>query len=93
MSKAHSKTPEIIRLWKLNLSKAEIARVVGCTKANVVQTIRRHLAWDNRVEMLSQEHHDWLVSQASKNYTPPAIMARALLIDAIEEAMQKDKAA
>ena len=89
-ARPHSKTPEIIRLWKLNLSKTDIARLVGCTKANVTQTIRRHLAWDNRVEGLSETHHEWLVKQASRNYTPPAVMARALLIDAIEEAMAKE---
>lgn len=91
--KAGSKTPEIIRLWKENVPKTEIARITGCTKANVTQTIRRHLAWDNRVEMLTEEHHNWLVAQARKTYTNPAVMARALLVDAIEEAMSKEKAA
>lgn len=88
-----SKTPEIIRLWKQGLTKTEIAQVTGCTKANVTQTIRRHLSWDNRVEMLAEEHHNWLVAQARKTYTAPAVMARALLVDAIEEAMSKENAA
>jgi hypothetical protein len=87
-----SKTPEIIRLWKQNLTKTEIAQITGCTKANVTQTIRRHLAWDNRVEMLTEEHHNWLIRQAAKSFTSPAVMARAMLTDAIDEAMQKEDA-
>ena len=90
--RAHSRTPEIIRLWKAHFPRAEIAKQLKCSKSNVTQAIKRHLAWDNRVEMLTEEHHNWLIRQAAKSFTSPAVMARAMLTDAIDEAMQKEQA-
>lgn len=89
--KEGSKTPEIIDLWKQNKSLREIATAVGCTKANVIGAIRRHMIWNNRVECLPPDYHDWLLRAASKTNTSPSVMARALLIDAIEEAMETEK--
>lgn len=84
-----SLTPEIVRLWKQNYSLTQIAQMVGCTKPNVVHAIARSQIWNSRVDRLPEEHHDWLVKAASKINAPPAAMARALLIDAIEEAMME----
>jgi len=90
--RAHSRTPEIIRLWKAHFPRAEIAKQLKCSKSNVTQAIKRHLAWDNRIATLTDEHHAWLVRQATKSSTPPSVMARAMLTDAIDEAMQKEQA-
>lgn len=86
--KVGSKTPEIIDRWKQNQSLREIATAVGCTKANVIGAIRRHMVWNNRVECLPPDYHDWLIREASKTHTSPAVYARALLIDAINDAME-----
>lgn len=88
-----SKTPEIIRLWKLNHTKAEIARLVGCTRANVTKAIQKHLGWDNRVEALSDKHHAALMRLADRAYTTPDDMARKLLVIAIEDALANGRKA
>lgn len=88
MFRPRSKAPRILELWAEGKSLREIASEVGCTKANVVATVRRHRLWNNRVDNLPDEYHDWLIRKASMAQTPASVFARALLIDAINDAME-----
>jgi hypothetical protein len=75
-------------LREQGLSKSEIARRVGCTPGNVVNTIKRELDWDGRtISALTERDIGFVVLEAEKHNVSPRIMARALLVDAIQQAM------
>lgn len=89
---ADSKSPEIVRLWRSGVkSRTEIARRVGCSMSNVRKVIMRHVpeyTTPIMVSGLTVDQVKWLEAEASKSGVTPDVMARALLIDAIEEARQ-----
>lgn len=79
-----SLTQDILRLYSDGLSRAEIARQLGCSPANVSITIKRHGEWDQTVRGLSVEHQHWLVQRARKVRQHPGAMAARLLAEIID---------
>lgn len=89
-------TTEIIRLaQEEGLNVSAIARRVGCSAPNVSKTLNRHdveaksvrpNAVATHISVLSVEHRRWLMGEARKIKANWRDLARAMLIDAIEEA-------
>lgn len=95
--KSSTKSHDIIALWQSGvINKTEIARRVGCTSVNVHKTLKRHAPayttslrrMNFNVHGLPDDQIEWLEAEASRSGVTPEVMARALLIDAIEEARQ-----
>lgn len=82
-------TPQIIELHGQGLSVKAIAHAVGCSAPNVVRCLQRHTRWDCVVAGLPKELEDWLLAEARRSRASPAIVARAMLVDAINEAMEE----
>jgi hypothetical protein len=96
--KANTKAHEIIRLWRDGVrSPSEISRRVGCTVPNTVKTLARHVPEYTphkkprvvRVVGLPKDDMRWLESEAKANGVEIDQMARAMLVDAIEEARNR----
>lgn len=82
-------TAEIIRLHNEGVSQHEIARRLGCTQPNVWVAIRRHLGGGPiRISVLSKEQMNWLRNQASRQRVRVNDLARAMLVDAVCDAME-----
>lgn len=81
---------DILRLkTEDKLSTTEIAHRLGCSIANVSQTLLHHAQRDFRIAALPPDHYLWLESEARRADVRPAEMARCMLIDAIYEAMEE----
>lgn len=79
-----SKTREILRLHTEGVHQAEIARLVGCSPANVSLTIKRHGVWDHTVRGMPHKHQEWLLQRAKKLRVHPGDMAARLLMEIID---------
>lgn len=80
-------TFEILRLRAQSMSTSAIAKTVGCSAQHVAMTLRRNKLTNNGFyALLPGEHFAWLQAEAERNGVRVQDMARALLIDAIEEA-------
>lgn len=84
-----SLTPQILELHGQGLSVKAIARAVGCSSPNVVTCLQRHTRWNGNVAGLPPRLEDWLLAEARRSRASPAIVARAMLVDAINEAMEE----
>lgn len=92
--RAGSLTPEIIRLAQEGLSRREIARRVGCAHPNVYKTLVRFgviaptkplPAVVTKISVLSDDDRIWLREEAKRMNVSWRDLARALLVDAINE--------
>lgn len=81
---------DILRLYSDGLSRAEIARQLGCSAANVSTTIKRHGVWDHTVHGITYEKQEWLIERAKKLRVHPGDMAARLLSEIIEMYMSGD---
>lgn len=93
-ARAGSLTPEIIRLAKEGVDRREIARRVGCAPPNVYKTLVRYgvilparplPAVVTKISLLSDEYRIWLKEEAKRMRVNWRDLARALLVDAINE--------
>lgn len=78
------KTREILKLYSDGLSRAEIARQLNCSAANVSIAISRHGVWDHSVRGLPRDHQEWLLDRAKKMRIHPGDMAARLLAEIID---------
>lgn len=88
-----SKSPQIVELYNSGLHPADIARVVECSRSNVHKSLRRHLDRKDeirnahtRVSPLALKDMMWLQDEARRLNISSADLARAMLVDAINEA-------
>lgn len=79
-----SLTRDILKLYSDGLSRAEIARQLKCSPANVSIAIKKHGVWDHTVRGLPLEHQQWMLDRARKIRQHPADMAARLLMEIIE---------
>jgi predicted transcriptional regulator len=78
------RTEKILELYKRgSMTHEEIAREVGCTRANVTQTIARQRAWRGRIAPLSNADQTWMIEEAARRKMPIEHLARKLLVEAI----------
>ena len=79
------RTKMILELYKRGtMTHAEIATAVGCTRANVSQTIARQRAWRGRIAPLSNADQTWLIEEAERRKMPIEHLARRLLVESIK---------
>lgn len=78
----------IIELHKKGLRNAEIGRQIGCSRAYVSAVIKGAFGWTGFVPALGEQHQAWLQREAKKANVEPELLVRAILIDAIDEAME-----
>lgn len=78
------KTREIQRLFSEGMSRAEIARQVKCSPANVSITLKRHGHWDKAVRGMPLEYESWLTERARTMRVNPGDMAARLLMEIID---------
>ena len=92
-----SKSDKILGLYEGGMAPSDIAGIVGCTRSNVHKSIQRHCGGAKsprygltRVSLLPPDDLEWLHAEAHRLGAPIGDIARALLIDAIEEARHGD---
>lgn len=82
-------TPRIVALAHQGYSRNEIARQLGCTGPNVAAVLRRHTTGEGLGQMikvkLEAEYRAWLLAEAAKSGVTASEMARAIIVDAINE--------
>lgn len=94
-----SLTPRILKMYAEGISQRKISQTLGCSETNVNQAIRREKArlegkpmpnvvvtrpWAGRIAPLVTDHVAWLEAEAKRAGTTPDVIARSLLVDAIE---------
>lgn len=80
--KRQSLRDEILAHYGQGKGTREIARLVGCTPANVTMTIRRSISWNGTISPpLPPRVTEWIMNQAAIVDTTPAKVARQILID------------
>lgn len=89
--KAGSKAPEILRLWDEGLPIRDIAKRAGCSEPNVCMAIKRHGAAGLTVPAVHYTVYRWLETEGRKSRVAPGEIARAILIDAFNDAKEKIK--
>ena len=82
-------TLSIIKLHAEGRTKSEIARLMGCTWQHVNHVLRREREPQMTVAALPEPKASWLATEAARAGVSVGVMARAMLIDAIEEEMDK----
>lgn len=86
-----ARAERILELYMAGLNCAEIARRVGCSRVNAFNVVRYYVKWNHRVAPLPDAQREWMLREAEKIGAKPEVMARALLVDAINEAMEKSE--
>lgn len=82
-------TAVILQLSREGVGTNQIARSLGCSSANVSQTLKRYGAHRLVVAALPENLNKWLALEAARSGVSASVMARAMLVDAIEEEMKK----
>ena len=92
---ARSKVPDIVALLHQGFSYREIANKIGCTTAYVCAVKVKHISGPVRfaVAGLHPEHLIVLRSMAISSGVTTAEIARSLLIDSINDEIDKNNAA
>jgi hypothetical protein len=86
----------ILELFHAGFKAPEIARRVGCTRTNVWRTIHRHVStkrgyqWNGYVGALPPKCLAWLEREVKRTKATAAEVTAALLVDAIEQAIEED---
>jgi len=87
-----SRTPRILELYASGMTPAEIARLLQCSHVNVNHTLQRHGATRGAVRILldtlTDSNWHWLEAEARRLNITTIELARAMLVDAINEAME-----
>lgn len=84
--KRQSLRNEIVRLYEAGKTVTEIAKELGCTKANVSLTIKRALSWNQTISPpLPESIVSWIMDEAARQDKSPAVVARELLIKAYND--------
>ena len=86
-------TPRIIDLYRDGLAVADIAVLVGCSRSNVHKALKRHdiegygeRRAHTQISPLPRDLLRWLREEAARINVNTRDLARAILVDAIEEA-------
>lgn len=80
------KAHDMIAMRRAGHSFRAIGAAFGCTGSAVYQAIRRASTWNGFVGEIDDSYRIWIENEAVKTRTNPATVAKALLIDAIEDA-------
>lgn len=78
------KTDEILRLFKAGHTKAEVARLTKCTRANVTLTIKRWMKWDGTIEPLPHRYRLWIMDEAEVLGIDPKLLVSRMIVSKIE---------
>lgn len=77
---------EIVRLYESGKTVTDIAKEVGCTKANVSLTIKRALSWNQTISPpLPPSIVSWIMDEAARQDKSAAVVAREILIKAYND--------
>lgn len=84
--KRKSLRDDIVRLYEAGKTVTDIAKQLGCSKANVSLTIKRALSWNQTISPpLPPRIVSWIMDEAARQDKSPAVVARELLIKAYTE--------
>lgn len=84
--KRQSLRDEIVRLYEAGKTVTDIAKELGCSKANVSLTIKRALSWNQTISPpLPASIVSWIMDEAARQDKPPSVVARELLIKAYND--------
>lgn len=82
-----SRAPQVMAMHKAGISGADISRQLGISDASVSKTIKRHTIGSDAmwVPALPREVSRYLIQEAGKSGVKIGELARAFLIDAVNE--------
>lgn len=84
--KRQSLRSEIVRLYEAGKTVTDIAKELGCSKANVSLTVKRALSWNQIISPpLPASIVSWIMDEAARQDKSPAVVARELLIKAYND--------
>lgn len=84
--KRQSLRNDIVRLYEAGKTVTEIAKELGCTKANVSLTIKRALSWNQTISPpLPNSIVSWIMDEAARQDKAPSVVAREILIKAYND--------
>lgn len=82
----HEKAARMIELRRLGWSYRMIGKELNCTGSAVCQMIARATKWKGYIGEIDDSYRIWIENEAARTKTDAATVAKALLIDAIEDA-------
>ena len=84
--KRQSLRNEIVRLYEAGKTVTDIAKELGCSKANVSLTIKRALSWNQIISPpLPESIVSWIMDEAARQDKSPAVVAREIIIKAYND--------
>ena len=84
--KRQSLRSEIVRLYEAGKTVTDIAKELGCSKANVSLTIKRALSWNQIISPpLPESIVSWIMDEAARQDKSPAVVAREIIIKAYND--------
>lgn len=81
----------IIKMRGEGRTQREIAKRLKCSEQNVAYVLRKYQMRAFSIAPITQDRMNWLHEEAKRSKIALGEMARALLIDAIDEAMEESK--
>lgn len=82
---------DMIALRRQGLSYREIGDRFDCSASAVWQAIARSSRWKGYVGEIDDSYRIWIENEAVRTRTDPETVAKALIVDAIEEARSADR--
>lgn len=94
MRQGSSTVEKIVKLFKDGIAPAIIQTKLKCSKAHVYNTLRERgfkmrKTWNHTIASLPPDRLGWLMAEAKRRETNIAVLARALLIIAIDDRRKK----
>ena len=86
--RSSSLTKKILKHRADGLRGSHIAKILGCSSANVTRTLQRHGTANYRASPLTPEHIEFIQAEANKSHVPYEDMARALLMDYVTDLIE-----
>lgn len=79
--KRKSLRDDIVRLYEAGKTVTEIAKELGCSKANVSLTVKRALSWNQTISPpLPPRIVSWIMDEAARQDKAPSVVAREIII-------------
>lgn len=91
MKRNPQKAHEMVELRRQGLSYRQIGDRFDCSASAVWQAIARSSRWKGYVGHIDDSYRIWIENEAIRTRTNPETVAKALIVDAIEDARNANR--